>query len=203
MKERITKETEITNFKGILLYIDEAQKESSLKKYNSNIIKNNEFILEAESLLNRKLTKKEIASVLKNPVQFAEYIKTQIRGTFQFTNATESFNLSALGISFDKLNSLCNIQNDGYKYLADGGKVTAEPKQLKSIKDSCKVYTRNERQNKVYKVAKNIKDSADELIKLGITFSSTQHNFGRATNQLVLNDTSQTLKINYRKILSL
>ncbi len=191
-----------TEFTPVYLFTAEERKKASAEIYATNIEKNNLFLKECSILLNKELTKKEIQSALKDPAVFSLKVKEIIREGFQFPKATEQFNLDAQGINLDRLNSLSNIQNDGHKYLIEKSMVLPDPKHLKNLEEQSKVYTKNEKQNKALAIAENIKQSANDLIELGIAFNNTGFNYSRATNQLVQNDTN-SLKINYTKILSI
>ena len=200
-KAEITKTKE--TFKSILLYVDDVKKTRLTKLYNDDIDKNNALILEAENLLKKKLTKKDIHALLKNAVDFTENLKGLIRDTFQFPHSDDDFNLRALGLSFNNLDiALSNITESDYKYLVDGGKALAEPKQLNDIEEQCKVYTNSERQNQALMIANSLKESGTKLLDLKITYTDTQHHFAKATNQLIKWGGNNTLQINYYKILS-
>ena len=67
MKDLERNKTE--KFKAQLLYIDKTKKERLTNSYHLNIEQLNAFILECEILLKKQLTKKQINSVLKNPVR--------------------------------------------------------------------------------------------------------------------------------------
>ncbi len=115
--------------------------------------------------------------------------------------------MSALGLSFIGIESALNglVHDTSKKYLVDGGKVIAEPKELNNIEEQCKIYSRNEKQNKALEIAKRIKESANELMNLNITFLDSQNNYPKATGQLLLlnqYDTSKLL-INFHRILEL
>ena len=200
-------ETEPTTeqFKPQLLYINDVQKTKLINDYYSNIEHKNALILECETLLKRPLTKKENNALLKNAIEFSESVKTLIRDSFQFTNASEDFNLNALGLSFDKLEiAVNNIQDNDYKYLISEGKVIAEPKQIIAIDDQCKIFTANHKQNQVFEVAKSLKESASKLKDLGIIYGgSSLFDYSKATDFLIQVGTGFSLNINYNKILSL
>jgi hypothetical protein len=195
-----TKET----FKPIFLYIDEMSNTRLTKMYLENIELNNIAILEAENLLKKKLTKKEIQSLLKDVKAFSVNLKSSIIDTFQFPNATTEFNLSALGLSFKDFDiAINNIHINNYSYLVDAGEVKPEPKQLKLIEEQNKIYTKSQRQNIAFGVAENLVKSGNTLLELKITYSDTQHHLSKATNQLVKWAGNNTLQINHHKILSL
>ena len=201
------KKSNTGEFKKILLYTDEAKKKRLTDTYILNVEQINTFISECEILLKKQLTKKEINSVLNNPLEYSETVKESIKKSFQFPNATDDFNMSALGLSFDKLETALNVlvHDSSKKYLVDGGKVIAEPKELNNIQEQCKIYSRNEKQNKALEIAKSIKESANKLIDLNITFLDSQNNYPKATGQLLLvnqYDTSKLL-INFHRILEL
>ena len=200
-------ETEPTTnqFKPVLLYSNNANKASLTNSYNSSIELHNILILESETLLKRKLTKKEINALLKNHIEFSEYVKSLIRNEFQFPSSDEEFNLRALGFSFDKLDSaVSNIQDNTYKYLIDEGKIIADSKQIIAIDDQCKIYTKNEKQNQVFETAKSLKESAQKLKDLGIIYGgSSLFDYSKATDFLIQVGTGFSLNINYNKILSL
>ena len=200
-----TEPTTTEVFKPILLYTDDVNKASLIDSYSSNIELHNILISESETLLKRKLTKKEINALLKNHIEFSESVKTLIRDSFQFANASEDFNLNALGLSFDKLEiAVNNIQDNDYKYLISEGKVIAEPKQIIAIDDQCKVWTKNSRQNLAYLVAVSLKDLANKLNELGIVNGgSSLFSYTKATNFLVQTDGVNGLKFNFYKILSI
>ena len=200
-----TEPTTTEVFKPILLYTDNKNKAGLMDSYSSNIELHNILISESETLLKRKLTKKEINALLKNHIEFSESVKTLIRDSFQFANASEDFNLNALGLSFDKLEiAVNNIQDNDYKYLISEGKVIAEPKQIIAIDDQCKVWTKNSRQNLAYLVAVSLKDLANKLNELGIVNGgSSLFSYTKATNFLVQTDGVNGLKFNFYKILSI
>lgn len=189
-------------FKKELLYKDEAKQKRLTQDYISNLEKINKYIFECEALLKKKLTKKEIQAILKNPIEHSNSVKDIIKDSFQFKSASTQFNLDALGLSFDNLNSLTNqLPKTPLNYLVDSGKIIVEPKQLKAIEEQSKVFTNSEDQNKLLKTAKDLQESAKVLRDMGITYAMTEHHFGRATNQL-MNNTSNGLIINYYKITS-
>ena len=201
-------ETEPTTkevFKPILLYTDNKNKAGLMDSYSSNIELHNILILESETLLKRKLAKKEIQALLKNHIEFSEYVKSLIRNEFQFPSSDEEFNLRALGFSFDKLDSaVSNIQDNTYKYLIDEGKIIADSKQIIAIDEQCRVYTKNEKQNLAYLVAVSLKDLANKLNELGIVNGgSSLFSYTKATNFLVQTDGVNGLKFNFYKILSI
>lgn len=193
----------MSEFKKELLYTDEAKQKKLTQDYISNLEKINKYIFECENLLKKTLTKKEIQSILKNPIEHSNSVKEIIKEGFQFPNASIQFNLDAQGLSFDNLNSLTNeLPKIPLNYLIDSGRIIVEPKQLKSIEEQSKVFTQNEKQNQIFKLAKTLKECSSKLIELGISYSGTLYNYGNATNNLVLND-SKGLKVNVQKILSL
>ena len=201
-------ETEPTTkevFKPILLYTDNKNKAGLMDSYSSSIELHNILISESETLLKRKLAKKEIQALLKNHIEFSEYVKSLIRNEFQFPSSDEEFNLRALGFSFDKLDSaVSNIQDNTYKYLIDEGKIIADSKQIIAIDDQCKIYTKNEKQNQVFETAKSLKESAQKLKDLGIIYGgSSLFDYSKATDFLIQVGTGFSLNINYNKILSL
>ncbi len=190
-------------FKPQLLYIDEKLRSHLMDKYATDLGFHNNFITEAETLLKRDLTKSEIEKAIKNPKEFTEHVKTLIRSKFQFKNADESFNLQAGGLSFtgiDVATGMLTEQNKITQYVLEDGKLSPEPKHIKSLEEQSKIKTKNQRQNELFNVAKSIQDSAKALRSLGITYAMTEHHFGKATNQLVDNK-STGLVINYFKIL--
>ena len=201
MKDLESKKTE--KFKAQLLYIDKTKKERLTNSYHLNIEQLNAFILECEILLKKQLTKKQINSVLKNPVEFSESVKESIKNTFQFPNATIQWNMDSLGLSFDKLESTLSILtiDPSKKYLFDGNKVIAEPKQLNEINSSCEVYTINKKQNELFEVAKHLKNASAKLMELKFTYSDTMHHFVKASNRLIVNSDTSNLEINHFKIL--
>ena len=206
MTERITKRKEIENFIGIFLYLDETKKDAIIRKYNQDLELNNNFISECENLIGRKLTKKEIKSALAKPSEFSENIKEIIIDTFQFPKAKLEFNLNALGLTFDNLEASLNILSSDplNKYLIDGGgKVVAEPKYLKEVEDDCKIFTKNTKQSEIYTIAKTLKESANALIHLGVASEITKFNYQRGSNNIVIKDITNKLKINYSKLLSI
>jgi hypothetical protein len=170
--------------------------------YIDSIELNNIAILEASNIGKKKLTKKGIQSLVKNPQQFLVNLKELIRDTFQFKNATDEFNLNSLGINYTNLDSaISKIEQNDYIYLIDDeGKLQPEPKQLKLIEEKCTIYTNSERQNRALKISKDLQKSANDLLDLKITYSDTMHNYARATNQLIQWSGSNKIKINYHKI---
>ena len=182
MKDLERNKTE--KFKAQLLYIDKTKKERLTNSYHLNIEQLNAFILECEILLKKQLTKKQINSVLKNPVEFSESV-------------------NELGLSFDNLETALNILtiDPSKKYLFDGNKVIAEPKQLNEINSSCEVYTINKKQNELFEVAKHLKNASAKLMELKFTYSDTMHHFVKASNRLIVNSDTSNLEINHFKIL--
>ncbi len=205
MKKRVKSKEEITKkFEGVLMYSDEPLKKRLIDKYITSIELANNFISECEALLKRELTKKEIDSAIKNPTEFSEIVKKLIQDSFQFPNASLDFNLNSMGLSFQSLNDALNIFNTDQrieKYLISKGKITPEPKHIKTLEYQSEIKTKNQKQTDLFNVAKSIQESAKILRQLGITYSTTDFNYNRATNQLVTNNTNG-LSINYHKILS-
>lgn len=201
MKETQSKKTE--EFKGVLLYTDQTKKDRLTLRYQLKIYQINNFIGLCESLLKKKLTKSQINSVLNNPIQFAETVKKSIRDSFQFPDATEEFNLTSKGISFDGLETALLITgNKEYKYLITGNKVEEEPTQINEINLSSQVFTINSKQNKVLKIAKSLKELAEQMKELKITYSDSTHHFIKGTSRIIESDISTGgLVINYYKIL--
>jgi hypothetical protein len=199
MTEKITTKKA---FKPVLLFIDEMSKARLTKMYIDSLELTNIAILEASNIGEKKLTRKGIQSLIDNPQEFAKNLKEVIKETFQFPNATDEFNLSALGINYTNFdNAIGKLQPTEYIYLiTDEGKLQPEPKQLELIEGNCTIYSTNERQNKALKVAKDMQKAANTLLDLKITYSDTQHHLGKCTNQLVRWGSNSTIQIDYHKI---
>ncbi len=205
MSERVIKSKEemTKKFEGMLMYLDHSKKANLIDVYTTSIGLHNNFISECEALLNRKLTKAEIKKAVKSPTDFAEHTKTLIKSEFQFKSATTQFNLDSMGISFQDLDDALNIFSPDQrieKYLIDEGRLVVDASHIKSLEEQSEVKTKNQKQTDIFLVAKSVKNNAKLLRELGVTFGATEFNWGRATNQLVTNNTAG-LNINYHKIL--
>ena len=193
-----------TEFTPELLYTDELKQNNTLNIYYYNIEKLNNFILECSELLQRNFTKKEIQSAVKDPAEFSETIKSIIQDTFPFPKANADFNLTAMGLSFDGLDMAVSVLREtDYKCIINKSEILPDPDYIKEIKDSSKVYTVNARQTEVYLLAKELKDIADKLAEMKITNHMSRFNYQRATSSLIQLDTTNQLKINYNKLLTL
>lgn len=190
-------------FKGVLMFTNELNKANATNEYHSSIEQLNIFIEQCETLLKRKMIKNEIISAIAKPIEFSETVKEIIQDSYPFPQANQTFNHNAMGISFDNLEiSVSRIQKNSYKYLVDEGKVIAEPKQINLFQKQSEVYTQSAKQTELYTIAKTLIESANRLNELGVSSNLTQFNYNRATSQLIQNDTTNSLKINFSKILS-
>lgn len=141
------KTEEIKEFAPVFLYTDEGYKKEYLRLYDKSIDDLNSLIKESERITKRKFTDKEKKAVSTDGIQS---VITEVRDSFQFKDATEDFNLSALGVNFKEIEKLSftykNIRTK-YEYVLKNGLFERYHKEIDIIKNASDVYTSKEKQN--------------------------------------------------------
>lgn len=144
-----------TTFEPKLIFTDEEKIEQSIKSAEGIAEQLNDKLSAAEEFLGHKLTDDDILDLLKKG---AGSFMRLLRKQFQFPNASDEFNLEALGKEKDfesvksKLSSIVQLFG-AYGYELQNGSVKLAENGREVIHKEYKFYTENLRQNEVYELA--------------------------------------------------
>lgn len=147
-----------TQFKPILISTDKEGIANRLKSAHGIAEQLNQRLGNLEEFLGHDLKEKEKLDILKKGRgSFIKLLKKQ----FKFPNATDEFNLQALGKEneFESVSrTMSNVISLFVAYdfeLIDGKVKLSEEGQL-AIEKDCKTYTSNEKQNEIFKLATDL-----------------------------------------------
>ncbi|ARN78670.1 hypothetical protein BST97_12090 [Nonlabens spongiae] len=136
-------------FEPILLNIDKFRVQTRKTDLDRELNFYNDVLRIARSILGEitDSTAVEILSALNRK----EAVMKKLRKTYQFPNATDEFNLSALGIDVSVMDHSFNNRMFVSKYFeVKNGKVALSPEIDEILTDEFSTYTRHEVQNNEY-----------------------------------------------------
>lgn len=118
----------------------------------------------AELLIGRTLSADEKILIFRDKDKFIENMKTIIRERFKFPEATETFNLSYLGLTFNQLDAAAK-QIPAHSFSFEIGEDGFLPldSEFERFTELGKVYTNSETQNDLYNKLSEICRLTDEL----------------------------------------
>jgi hypothetical protein len=136
--------------------------ERAITDYQTSVNNANSKIEKAEEFLKRKLTDDEKQTFMK--IGFA-FVMSELRKDFQFPNATDDFNLQAAGIDVSgirqDLQAMPHLTHFDTE-IVDGLFVVSQKAKDNAL-EAATVYTENEKQNKVFEIAKRLEAAFNEL----------------------------------------
>lgn len=156
-------------FKKELLYVNQEGIEAQTKQIESGATALNGFILEAENVLRCNFTDEQKEALKSDGIAF---IKELVKGKFLFVDASEVYNLEALGLT--KVKDLYSNyeRNSGtwiyFDYALTKGMFEASQLEKDKTIQSFSYYTQNEKQNQVLELAKKMVSLFDAAESLGV-----------------------------------
>lgn len=168
---------EKTDFKPILISEDRGRIEQTLEAAKKRALDINVKLRLAVAFLENEPTTEEKEQILNEGVE--AFLKL-FRKEFQFKNASDDFNIKALG----KEDSFKNIINEitgidsnfkSYDFNYEDNIVRLSNEGIKKIEESFKVYTRNEKQNEVFNYASNLCEMINKGFEDGYIDSQSKY----------------------------
>lgn len=140
--------------------------EKSIKQEKSNMVSANlnlnKFINEARSILG-ELSKEQM---IKLKDEKYNYLEKEVKKLFQFPNATDEFNLSALGIDIRPFKKYNVISWKAYEYdIIDGEFILKEDQP---ILDKYHAYADNTQKKEMLRIANTIVEAFRDAEKIGM-----------------------------------
>ena len=159
--------------------------EKSIKQEKSNMVTAslnlNRFIKEARSILGGKLSEEQM---IKLKDEKFNYLEKEVKKLFQFPNASDEFNLNALGISIEPLRKYNRVYWKGYEYdIIDGEFVLKEDQP---ILERYYAYADNTQKKEMLRIANTIVEAFRDARTIGMVRKDYLANVCVALNGLVV-----------------
>lgn len=187
-------------FQPILMHTNENAIKSTLKNAEELAAKWNNVLKEAQALLKRNLTDNEKVEILEDRM---DEVMTQLRNDFQFKNASDEFNIEALGINLKPIKDAfkqCMGRYDNDILEVKNGVVQVSEEGKARIEESAKLYTKTQHQNKVYEMAQKLSQNLNEALDMKILHLSSNPLLERAFDIVTMPMGSNIYKPNYQRI---
>ncbi|WP_027880400.1 hypothetical protein [Mesoflavibacter zeaxanthinifaciens] len=159
--------------------------EKSIKQEKSNMVTAslnlNRFVKEARSVLGGKLSEEQM---IKLKDEKFNYLEKEVKKLFQFPNASDEFNLNALGISIEPLRKYNRVYWKGYEYdIIDEEFVLKEDQP---ILERYYAYADNTQKKEMLRIANTIVEAFRDARTIGMVRKDYLANVCVALNGLVV-----------------
>lgn len=146
---------------------------SKLKSEYNKVLPTLELVkIEAEKLIGRKLSTKEMELIFLDKLSFVANMKSIVSNEFKYPSSPISFNLLSMGLSYEGLeNSAEAIPEHGFVFSIEDNEFGLLDSELKRIQEAGNQYCSNSNQITAYKALANIIKSLDELKKVGAFYN--------------------------------
>jgi len=190
-------------YKEVYLYHDSKKERTLIDRYNGTMTDLNELILRVEEIQDAELNEQQLKEIMTDHKKFVIDLKAHIKTTFPHPKAKDSFNLEALGIDYVFLDSITKAINPtSFKYDIKERLFVASGTEVKKLKKTCEVYTKNDNQVKAIKELNKIIEGVNALVDNATVGTHTLHYIRKLSNQLLTFDNGQ-IKIWYEYLLQI
>jgi hypothetical protein len=153
------------NNTAVYLYHDQEKEYLNIKAYRRKKEALDDLKIIIEKSLKITLTDADLKKLSVDTRKFVEAKKGEVRATFQFPNATETFNLESLGVQFAPIDkALTEISNVNYHFEVVNGSFDEMQSELDRIKSEADIHTANERQAELVTISKDICEGLNMLL---------------------------------------
>ena len=155
------------NNTAVFLYHDQEKEYLNIKAYRRKKEALNDLKIIIEKSLKITLTDADLKKIPADARKFVEAKKNEVRAKFQFPNATETFNLEALGVAFAPIDkALTEISNVNYHFELVNGSFDEMQSELDRIRSEADIHTANERQAEAVTISKDICEGLNMLLAM-------------------------------------